>query len=64
MESESTVVPMPGNTVKGIPSLASPLTITTTFPVAAPTGTKIVMSVSLQFMGVTAVPLKVTVLFP
>jgi hypothetical protein len=49
-------------TVKGIPSLAAPLMVTTTFPVVAPVGTGTVMLVSLQLVGVAVVPLNVTVL--
>ena len=52
------------STVKGTPLLTSPLTVTTTFPVAAPLGTGTTMLVALQLVGVAAVPLKVTVLLP
>jgi hypothetical protein len=51
-------------TVNATPLLASPPTVTTTFPVAAPLGTATVMLVALQFVGVAVVPLKVTVLLP
>jgi hypothetical protein len=51
-------------TVKGTLLLATPPTITTTFPVAAPVGTGTAMLVALQLVGVAAVPLKVTVLLP
>src|SRR6267142_154629 len=50
-----------GVTVKGKPLLATPLTVTTTLPVVAPTGTGTSMLVSLQADGVPAVPLNVTV---
>ncbi len=51
-------------TVKSMPLLAVPPTVTTTFPVVAPAGTGATMVVALQFAGVAAVPLKVTVLVP
>jgi hypothetical protein len=51
-------------TVKVTPLLASPLTVATTFPVVAPTGTGAVMLVVLQLVGVAAVPLNATVLAP
>jgi hypothetical protein len=51
-------------TVKLTPLLATPPTVTTTFPVVAPFGTGTTMEVSLQFVGVAAVPLNVTVLLP
>src|SRR5690348_13004354 len=53
-----------GVTVKGTLLLACPPTVTTTFPVVAPEGTGTVMLVSLQAVGVPAVPLNVTVLDP
>jgi hypothetical protein len=53
-----------GVTVKGRPLLGTPPTVTTTFPVVAPTGTGASMLVALQFVGVASVPLKVTVLVP
>jgi hypothetical protein len=46
------------------PLLATPPTVTTTLPVAAPAGTGTVIEVAPQFVGVPAVPLKVTVLAP
>jgi hypothetical protein len=52
------------DTVKGTPLLATPPTVTTTFPEVAPAGTGTVMLVVLQLVGVPAVPLKVTVLVP
>ena len=51
-------------TVKGMPLLAPPPTVTATFPLVAPAGTGTVMLVSLQVVGLPAVPLKVTVLVP
>jgi hypothetical protein len=53
-----------GVTVKSAPLLATPATVTTTFPVVAPDGTGTVMLVALQLVGVPAVPLNVTVLDP
>ena len=55
------VVPL---TVKGTPLLATPPTVTTTFPVVAPDGTGATIDVALQLVGVAAVPLKRTVLVP
>ena len=51
-------------TVKVTPLLATPFTVTTTFPVVAPLGTATVMLVALQIVGVPATPLKVAVLVP
>jgi hypothetical protein len=51
-------------TVKVDPLLTAPPTVTTTMPVVAPAGTGATMAVALQLVGVTAVPLKVTVLVP
>src|SRR5207249_6754376 len=51
-------------TVKLTPLLATPPTVTTTFPVVAPVGTGTTMLVALQLVGVAAVPLNVTVLVP
>jgi hypothetical protein len=53
-----------GSTMKLAPLLATPPTVTTTAPVVAPPGTGTVMLASLQFDGVAAVPLNVTVLGP
>ena len=51
--------------MKGIPLLATPDTVTTTFPVAAPAGTVTPMLVALQPENVVAaVPPNVTVLLP
>jgi hypothetical protein len=51
-------------TVKLIPLLATPPTVTTTLPVVAPAGTGVAMLVALQLTAVAAIPLKVTVLEP
>src|SRR5216684_1412326 len=51
-------------TVKLTPLLATPPTVTTTFPVVAPAGTGAVILVALQLVGVAAIPLNVTVLVP
>ena len=56
--------PVPVVTVKTALLLASPPTVTTTFPDVAAEGTGTVMLVSVQFVGDPAVPLKVTVLVP
>ncbi len=53
-----------GITVKDPPLLEYIPTVTRTFPVVAPTGTGTTIEVSLQFVGVAAVPLNVTVLVP
>ena len=56
---------MVGATVKLTPLLATPPTVTTTFPVFAPGGTKTTMLDALQLIGTDArVPLKATVLVP
>jgi hypothetical protein len=57
---------MPGvvNTMNAAPALATPFTVTTTFPVVAPAGTGATIDVALQLVGVAAVPLNVTVLVP
>jgi hypothetical protein len=51
-------------TVKVTPLLATPPTVTTTFPVVAPAGTTAPMLVALQLVAVAAIPLNVTVLVP
>src|SRR5467141_3701141 len=51
-------------TVKLIPLLATPPTVTTTFPVVAPAGTVAVMLVALQLVGTAPTPLNATVLVP
>jgi len=51
-------------TVNAAPLLATPPTVTTTFPVAAPAGTAATMLPALQLVGVAAVPLNLTVLVP
>lgn len=53
-----------GTTVKLTPLLASPDTVTTTFPVLAPLGTGTEILVELQLVGVAVAPLNVTVLLP
>ena len=53
-----------GTTVNGAPLLATPPTVTTTFPVVAPAGTGTSILVALQAEGAASVPLKVTVLVP
>jgi hypothetical protein len=70
----ATVVPTPpddgerlvmlGVTVKLIPLLATPETVTTTLPVVAPFGTGNTMLVALQLVDEPDVPLNVTVLVP
>jgi len=51
--------------VKGLPLLAAPPTVTTTFPVVAPVGTATLILVALQRVNVVAtVPLNFTVLVP
>ena len=51
-------------TVKLVPLLATPPTVTSTFPVVAPAGTGATMLVALQLVGVAAIPLNLTVLVP
>jgi hypothetical protein len=53
-----------GVTVKAMLLLATPPTVTMTFPVVAPAGTGASMLVSPHVLGVASVPLKVTVLAP
>jgi len=53
-----------GETVKAIPLLACPPTVTTMLPVVAPLGTGAVILLALQILGVATTPLKVTVLVP
>jgi hypothetical protein len=53
-----------GVTVKFKPLLATPPTVTTTFPVVAPLGTGATMLVLFQLVGMAATPLNVTVLAP
>src|SRR6185369_13088406 len=53
-----------GRTVNATPLLATPPTVTTTFPVVAPAGTGTTMLVADQVVGVAVVPLKVIVLVP
>jgi hypothetical protein len=51
-------------TVKLTPLLATPPTLTTTFPLVAPEGTEVTRLVALQLVTVATVWLKVTVLVP
>jgi len=51
-------------TVKTEALLAIPATVTTTFPVFAPVGTRTDMEPELQLVGVATTPLKVTRLLP
>src|SRR6202158_3171002 len=51
-------------TVKLMPLLAEPPTVTTTVPVVAALGTGTLMLVALQLVGVAVVPLNMTVLVP
>jgi hypothetical protein len=61
----TTVVMIGGTvTVKGVPVLDKPLTVTTTFPVVAPLGTVTMMLVALQLVGMATMPLNITVLPP
>jgi hypothetical protein len=53
-----------GRTVKFMPLLDSPDTVTTTLPVVAPLGTGTLMLVALQLVGAAVVPLNVTPLAP
>ena len=53
-----------GSTVKGIPLLACPATVTTTLPVVAREGTETVMAVLDHALAVAVTPLKVMVLVP
>jgi hypothetical protein len=51
-------------TVKLVPVLETPETVTTTFPVVAPEGTGATILESVQLVGVAEVPLNLTVLVP
>jgi hypothetical protein len=51
-------------TVKLLPLLATPETVTTTFPVVAPVGTVVTILVVVQVVAVAVVPLNLTVLVP
>jgi hypothetical protein len=53
-----------GTTVKLTPLLATPDTVTTTFPVVAPDGTGTTILVALQLVAVAVVPLNLIVLLP
>jgi len=63
-DGEILVIVSEGTTVNPTGLLGPPPTVTTTFPVVAPTGTGTVIVVALQLVGVAAVPAKVTVLMP
>lgn len=52
------------DTVKGMPLLEAPATVTTTFPVFAPAGTVVLIVVLPQLVAVALAPLKVTLLEP
>jgi len=53
-----------GTTVKLIPLLEFPETLTTTLPVVAPEGTVTTIVVEFQLVAVAVVPLNLTVLLP
>jgi len=53
-----------GTTVKLMPLLAAPATVTTTFPVVAPLGTVTPILDTPHDVTVAAVPLNLTVLVP
>jgi hypothetical protein len=55
-------VAVPVVTVNAMPLLATPPTVTTTYPFVAPAGTGTTMLVALQLAGVAAIVLNVTVL--
>ena len=62
---ESPVILGVARTVKGVPLLGTPLTVTTTLPVVAAAGTAATMEPSFQLVvAVASAPLKVTVLPP
>lgn len=61
---ETVVILGAATTVKLLPALATPDTVTTTFPVVAPVGTGATIAVTLQLVGVAVVPLNFTVLVP
>ena len=58
------IIGVGSTTVKLTPLLATPDTVTTTFPAVDPLGTGTTMLVELQLVGVAVVPLNVTVLVP
>ena len=53
-----------GVTVKSMPLLATPPTVTTTFPVVAPEGTVTLIWLAIQLVTVKVAPFKVAVLVP
>src|SRR5580765_7195335 len=61
---DSEVIVAVGTTVKVAPLLATPPTVTVTFPVVAPTGTGTVMLVADHDVGVAGTPLNDTELAP
>jgi len=61
---ERLVILSPSGTVKPSVLLATPLTVTTTFPVVAPVGTGATIDPLPQVVGVAVVPLNFTVLVP
>ena len=61
---ETLVMAGGGMTVNGVPLLACPATVTITFPVVAPEGTRVVICVALHDDGTAIVPLNATVLGP
>jgi hypothetical protein len=65
-DGNTPVMPGAEPTTKTTPLLATPLTLTTTFPVVAPFGTGTLTEVPLQQVphGVARTPLNVTVLVP
>jgi len=60
----SLIAAVPDWTVKSVPLLATPPTVTMTLPVAAPTGTGAMTLEAPQLVGAELTPLKVTVLVP
>src|SRR5437899_968825 len=61
---DSEVMVAVGSTVNAMPLLATPPTVTVTFPVVAPLGTGATMLVADHDVGVEVVPLNRTVLVP
>ena len=55
---------MPGETVKLIPLLVTPFTVTATGPLLAAAGSGATILASLQLAGLAEAPLKVTLLVP
>lgn len=63
-DGDTPVIPSEGITAKPTGLLAPPATVTITLPVMARAGTRTVIDVELQIVGVAVVPAKVTVLVP